>query len=198
MSPDATAAAKRVLRQAALARRAEAHRARAAEAALAVRDRLLRLDLPPGLVVAGYWPMRDELDPRPALAALAERDHALALPAVTMRAAPLAFRRWRAADPLAPDLLGLAAPLPAAETVFPDLLLVPLLAFDRRGHRLGYGAGYYDRSLAALRAERPVRAIGLAYAAQAVDAVPAAAEDQPLDGIVTEEGVLWCRTGGAT
>jgi 5-formyltetrahydrofolate cyclo-ligase len=193
---DETAAAKRALRQAALARRAEAHGARAAQAALAAGDRLLSLDLPRRLVVAGYWPMRDEIDPRPALAALAERGHVLALPAVTARAAPLVFRRWRAGDALVPDLLGLAAPLPTAETIFPDLLLVPLVAFDGRGHRLGYGAGYYDRSLAALRGERPVQAIGLAYAAQAVEAVPVAAEDQPLDGVVTEAGVLWFGTGG--
>jgi 5-formyltetrahydrofolate cyclo-ligase len=190
------AATKRALRQEALAARAAAHQAGSAAAARAVAEHLLAVSLPVDGAIGGYWPIRDELDPRPALRALGVSGRGLALPAVVERAAPLVFRPWRPDEPLATDALGLPAPPAAAGTVLPRVVLVPVVAFDRRGHRLGYGAGYYDRTLPVLRAAGPVLALGLAYAAQEVAAVPANALDAPLDGVVTEKGVLWCRRPG--
>jgi 5-formyltetrahydrofolate cyclo-ligase len=184
---------KRVLREAALAARGAAHREAGEAAARAVADHILAADLPAEGAVAGYWPIRDELDPRSALRTLAAKGRAVALPAVARRDAPLVFRRWHPDEPLSTDALGLVAPPETAGAVMPRVVLVPVVAFDRRGHRLGYGAGYYDRTLPVLRAVGPVLALGIAYAAQEVAQVPTTALDAPLDGIVTEDGVLWSR-----
>jgi 5-formyltetrahydrofolate cyclo-ligase len=146
------------------------------------------LALPPG-VVAGYWPMKSEADPRPLMAALSSLGHPLALPCVEKRAAPLLFRCWKEGDPLGRGAYGTSEPLPAAAPVIPSVLLVPLLAFDAQGFRLGYGGGYYDRTLAVLRAARPVTAIGIAYAGQEIPAVPHEAHDLRLDAILTEAGL---------
>jgi 5-formyltetrahydrofolate cyclo-ligase len=190
------AAKKRALRQEALAARTAAHQAGSLAAARSVAAHLVAADLPREGVVAGYWPIRDEVDPRPALRGLAALGRLLALPAVIERGAPLVFRPWPLDAPLAADALGLPAPPATAGTVLPRVVLVPVVAFDRQGHRLGYGAGYYDRTLPVLRAAGPVLALGLAYAAQEVAAVPTNALDAPLDGVVTENGVLWCRRSG--
>jgi 5-formyltetrahydrofolate cyclo-ligase len=114
----------------------------------------------------------------------------VALPVVTARGLPLGFRRWRPGDVLVSGAFGLLVPGPSAEPVMPQLVLVPLLAFDRQGGRLGYGAGFYDRTLAVLRAAGPVIAIGVAYADQEVPAVPVEPHDQPLDWIATEREIL--------
>jgi 5-formyltetrahydrofolate cyclo-ligase len=145
--------------------------------------------------VSGYWPVQDELDPRPLMLALAARGAQLALPVAEARGRPLRFRAWRPDDPLAPGALRIPEPLASAPEVLPDLVLVPMLAFDRRGFRLGYGAGFYDRTLALVRATKPVLAVGLAYAAQESDAVPVGTHDEPLDWVVTEAGAT--RLGGA-
>lgn len=173
-------------RRVALARRA------AMDPALGARlaEHVLREIPPPaGAVVAGFWPMGKEIDIRPLLHALAGRGHAIALPVTPKRGQPLAFRRWRPGDALARGPIGTSQPLPGAEALTPDWLLVPLLAFDRGGNRLGYGAGYYDRTLAALPA---ARRIGCAYACQLLDEVPAGPEDVPLHAVATEDGVLTC------
>jgi 5-formyltetrahydrofolate cyclo-ligase len=136
--------------------------------------------------IAGYWPMRDEMDPLPLLDRLAQRGYALALPVVTARNAPLAFRRWSSGDPLEPGEFGTRHPPATAATVTPTIVLVPLLAFDDVGHRLGYGGGHYDRPLAQLRGERPVIAVGIAYDAQRMHEVPVHDDDQRLDWVVTE------------
>lgn len=166
-----------------------------AAASLALHDRVLgalpRLRLSAGAVIAGYRAIRDEIDPEPTLLALAARGYGLALPASLDKGSPLEFRAWRSGDPLQPDHLGVPAPLASAPRTAPALILVPLLAFDRAGHRLGYGAGCYDRTLAAVRAARPVLALGLAFALQEVPMVPAAAHDSRLDGVVTERAVFW-------
>jgi 5-formyltetrahydrofolate cyclo-ligase len=112
----------------------------------------------------------------------------LALPVVERRGAPLVFRRWRPDMALKPGAYGIPAPPEDAPTLTPDIVLVPLVAFDRFGHRLGYGGGYYDRTLARLRAERPVQAIGCAHAAQEVARIPAMATDARLDWLLTERG----------
>ncbi|HYF23146.1 MAG TPA: 5-formyltetrahydrofolate cyclo-ligase [Caulobacteraceae bacterium] len=150
---------------------------------------------PPGAVVSGYHPFRSEIDPRPLMRRLARAGCRLALP-VTPAAGtsePLSFRLWSPERPCAPGRYAIPEPDVSGEAVGPDLLLVPLLAFDRRGHRLGYGAGWFDRTLAALRALKPVTAVGLAWAAQEAERVPTDPWDQPLDGIVTERAWIPAR-----
>ncbi len=143
-----------------------------------------------GAVVAGYWPFRDEIDPRPLLRRLATLGHRLALPVTPPKGtdAPLVFRSWAFDAPLQPGHFRVPEPGPDREQVEPDVVLTPLLAFDSRGGRLGYGAGHFDRTLERLRALKPVIAVGLAYAAQAVDHLPVEPHDQPLDGVLTERG----------
>jgi 5-formyltetrahydrofolate cyclo-ligase len=184
------AARKAAARRAMTAARATAAAA-APAAAEAVRDRFLDgVDLAPGARVAGYWPMGDELDPRPLLLALAKRGHPVCLPVVARTAQPLVFRAWAPGDPLVAARFGTQVPAESATEVVPDLLLVPLLGFDRRGYRVGYGGGFYDRTLQALRAVGRVRAVGLAYAGQEAEAVPTEPVDQPLDALVTEREIV--------
>ncbi|MBV9653700.1 MAG: 5-formyltetrahydrofolate cyclo-ligase, partial [Acetobacteraceae bacterium] len=144
-SGDALEAAKRNARAAAIDRRAGHDPA----LGLLLGEHLLgALPPQPGAVVAGFWPLPGEIDIRPLLLALAGRGHPILLPVTPARGQPLAFGRWRPGEALRPGRFGTM--VPAASDILPDVLLVPLLAFDRRGHRLGYGAGYYDRTLAAL------------------------------------------------
>jgi 5-formyltetrahydrofolate cyclo-ligase len=171
-------------RRLALARRAEMDPALGARLAVHV---LREVPPPSGAVVAGFWPMGPEIDIRPLLHALAERGHAIALPVTPKRGQPLAFRRWRPGDTLARGPMGTSQPAPEAEALTPDWLLVPLLAFDRAGNRLGYGAGYYDRTLAGLPG---ARRIGCAYACQMLDEVPAGPDDVPLHAVATEDGIF--------
>lgn len=145
-------------------------------------------------VIALYKALGAELDPRPLGETLRKAGWALALPAVVADDAPLAFRAWSPGEPLAHDLSGLPAPLATAAQVRPDLVIVPLLAFDRRGERLGQGGGHYDRTLAALRGEpSPPAFIGLAYSGQERADLPREAHDEPLDGILTEAGYIAVR-----
>jgi 5-formyltetrahydrofolate cyclo-ligase len=147
------------------------------------------LDLPPHAIVAGYWPIRDEADPRALMAALAARGHVLALPRIEARGSGLSFRRWRDGDALIDNPHGIAEPQADAQIIIPDALLVPLLAFDAAGHRLGYGGGYYDRTLAVPRANGAVLVIAVAYAGQETALLPREAHDHGLDMVVTEKGV---------
>ena len=193
----ATLEAKSDLRRMAQARRAEAAAA-APEAGAAVSERLCAaLRVPDTAVVSGYWPMRGELDPRPALLALAAAGHPLCLPVVAGKGRPLLFRAWAPGADLVPGAFGAQVPAPESPVLQPSLLLVPLLAFDRRGYRLGYGGGFYDRTLAALRRAGAVTAVGLAFAGQEVEAVPAEATDERLDWIVTEREALSLRAATA-
>jgi 5-formyltetrahydrofolate cyclo-ligase len=180
---------KQTLRRSARARRKQACAALGAEAGMRIAEAFLAaFDGTAGRVVAGYWPMEDEADIRPLLVRLAERGCRIALPVVQRRDAPLIFRRWQPGDPLEEGLYRTQHPSAAAAEVDPDLFLVPLLAFDRGGRRLGYGGGYYDRTLAALRARGTVLAVGVAFAAQQVDLLPDGSFDQRLDWVVTENG----------
>ena len=147
------------------------------------------LGAPVGAVVSGYLPIRDEADPRALMAALAGKGHVLALPSVIERGAPLVFRRWSPGDATLIDMFGLTEPLASAEIMTPSIVLVPMLAFDAAGYRLGYGGGYYDRTLALLRAAGKVVAVGIAYAGQEVPGLPRRDHDEPLDAIVTEKGL---------
>ena len=143
------------------------------------------------ITAALYGAQGSEMDTAPLARALMAHGLELALPVVIQRDAPLVFRRWRPGDPLELDQAGCPAPLDLAGEITPDLIMVPLLAFDASGGRLGQGGGYYDRTLGALRAgERIPRiaAVGLAYAAQELDHLPMDAHDQPLDGVLTEAG----------
>lgn len=142
----------------------------------------------PRLSVSGYWPMAEEMDVRPLMIRLHAAGHALALPVVVGKGKPLIFRRWQPGAALGAAGFGLHQPDADAPEVVPDILLVPLLAFDAAGYRLGWGGGFYDRTLAALRATRRVIAVGVAYAAQRVDNVPRTERDQRLDWVVTDEG----------
>ena len=182
---EARQAEKVRLRALATERRKPVHRARGARAAEQAAGHFLEhVMLAPGAVVAGYIPIGDELDPQPLLARLA-RHHPLALPAVVGRA--LVFRSWTPGDALVPGPLGTRHPPPDAASVVPRVLIVPMVAFDRCGRRLGHGGGYYDRALAELQ-PAGARAIGIAYAVQEVADIPEAPWDRRMDAIVTEAG----------
>ena len=150
--------------------------------------------VPPGAVVAGFMPMKSEINPLPLLRRLADAGARLALPAVAGRGKPLVMRAYAFGRPLATGVWGIREPTPDAPEVFPDILLVPLLAFDRRGHRIGYGAGYYDMTIAALRARKTVVAVGIAFATQEIAEVPATPRDARLDLVLTEREIIDCRT----
>lgn len=143
----------------------------------------------PGSIVAGYWPIVTEVDVRPLLARLEDRDVTCALPFMTARDAPLQFRRWRVLDKLEPGVLGTSHPGVDAPVVTPEILLVPLLAFDEDGFRLGQGGGYYDRTLAAMRRDGRVEAVGVGFSVQRATRVPRNELDQPLDWVLTEESL---------
>ncbi len=142
---------------------------------------------PPGAVVAGFWSIRDEIDIRPLLHALHARGHIIVLPQTPPRGAPLIFRRWTPDSTMIAERFGTC--YPEGEILRPDWVLVPLLAFDRAGRRLGYGGGYYDRTLAQLPG---ACAIGCGYAVQELDAVPAGDYDARLNAVATEAFVIAC------
>jgi 5-formyltetrahydrofolate cyclo-ligase len=178
---------KAVLRAAMLAHRHQAHAEIGAEAGALIARQFFGVPLwQPGQCVAGYLPIGAEADPQPLMKALARRGAALVLPVVTDRDSPLLFRAWQPGARLAAGPKGTSHPTDEAALAIPDLLLVPLVAFDRFGGRLGYGAGYYDRTLAALRRTRPIVAVGVGYRAQWHDRLPSEPHDQRLDWIVTE------------
>ena len=185
------AEAKRHARRSAEQRRAAAHVESGALAAAALAARGLAFLEPhtPG-AVSGFTSFRTEIDVIPLLARLAGEGWGTALPVVTTDHAPLTFRRWTPGEPTVPGRFGIPVPHEAAAEILPDVLLVPMLAFDRAGFRLGYGGGFYDRTVERLRQLKPVVAIGIAYAAQEVAAVPRGRYDQPLDWIMTELGVF--------
>lgn len=139
-----------------------------------------------GKVLAGYMPMRTEIDPLPVMAA---HDGPVCVPVIDQPGLPLRFRQWDVDAPMEAGEFGAMIPVDGA-WLWPDVMIVPLVAFDRRGYRLGYGGGFYDRTLEMLRARRPVLAVGFAFAAQELPEVPTEITDQPLDAIVTEQGTL--------
>jgi 5-formyltetrahydrofolate cyclo-ligase len=175
------------LRKAAL----DARDAMEAAARIAAGEKLAARGLPfemaPGTVISGYSPIRSELDPVPLMQKLAAQGAKLALPAILGRGKSLLFRAWVPGDRLTMGPLGILEPSPAMAELVPDITLVPLAAFDRLGHRIGYGAGHYDFTLAHLRKLKPIVAIGLAFAAQEIEAVPALAHDVALDYVLTEK-----------
>ncbi|OFX11964.1 MAG: 5-formyltetrahydrofolate cyclo-ligase [Alphaproteobacteria bacterium RIFOXYD12_FULL_60_8] len=159
------------------------------KASVALARHALSVIKPEG-VVAGYWPLVGEVDPRPLTEKLAARGQTLALPVVVGPTDPLIFRHWIPDTALEEGAHNTWHPPASAKSIRPDVVLVPLLAFDRRGVRLGFGGGYYDRTLESLRRSAEVQAIGLAFAGQEVDTLPKDRHDQLLDIIVTETGVV--------
>jgi 5-formyltetrahydrofolate cyclo-ligase len=141
-------------------------------------------------IVSVFYPLRDEPDTLLLLTALADDGFMTALPVVVGRGSALAFRLWRPGEPTRAGAMSIREPVEDAPIVEPDLLFVPLACFDRRGHRIGYGAGYYDRTLTNLRAMKPVHAIGVAYGICEVAAVPYETHDQTLDAVVTEQETI--------
>jgi len=181
---DALASAKRTARQGAIAVR------QGCDPALGsiVGARLLaELPPPPGAAIAGFWPLDDEIDIRPLLHSLHARGHDVLLPQTPPRGAPLIFRRWTPGCAMIRERFGTFYPDGPIQR--PDWLLIPLLAFDRAGRRLGYGGGYYDRTLAELA---DVFAVGCGFACQELDVVPTGDYDARLDAVVTEAGVIVC------
>jgi 5-formyltetrahydrofolate cyclo-ligase len=187
--PDPLAGEKATLRRAMYARR-KAAKAADPGAAGAARECFLAAGLTAGApIVSGYRPIRTEIDPTPLMEALIAAGHRLCVPVIEGAGRPLAFREWTPETPMTEGAFGAEVPA-EGDWLEPGLVIAPLLAFDRRGFRLGYGGGFYDRTLARLRALRPTRAVGLAYAAQEVEAVPAGPTDARLDAIVTERAVI--------
>jgi len=182
---------KAQLRKIMLKRRAtltEAEREKAHSAIAEFAEHLIGLARKPA-IFSSYRSHKSELNPMKLEQKLAPLGAGIALPVMVQKAEPLIFRQWRRGDALSPQQWGILEPAPSAPAVQPDVLLLPLLAFDNTGRRLGYGGGFYDRSLQALRAAKPIVAIGLAYAAQEVGAVPCDALDQPLDYALTPDGL---------
>ncbi len=145
-------------------------------------------------VASAYFPLGKEASTLPLLEQLAAAGIKTALPVTGKRGSPLVFRFWRPGEPTVNGKMGISEPLPSAAEAEPDLLFVPLAAFDRKGRRLGYGAGFYDLTLAKLRAKKPVCAAGVAFAAQEWPEIPAEAHDEHLDYVLTERELIDCRT----
>ncbi len=187
---DLLADAKNELRRDAVAHRDALPAGLRAAAADTIAARPFPVSFAPGTVVSGFMPLNNEIDPLPLMRALARHGARLALPVVVGRGKPLLMREWAFGQPLANSNWGIREPTQQAAAVEPDILIVPLLAYDRTGNRIGYGAGYYDLTIAQLRARKPIVAAGLAFAAQEVPAVPVSARDARLDLVLTEREVI--------
>lgn len=182
---------KRRARTAANAARAHAHKTLGDRAGLMLAQHELPIERKSARAsLSGFYPYQAEINVLPLLARLASEGWQTALPVVMAKGAPLTFRAWAPGEPTGRGIWDIHIPLETAPELQPDVLLVPMLAFDRRGYRLGYGGGFYDRTLAELRKLKPVTAIGVAYAEQETAEVPISEFDEPLDWILTERGVI--------
>jgi 5-formyltetrahydrofolate cyclo-ligase len=195
MTPSVTSStciqdSKAALRREATARRDALPAELRQAAADTIATRPFPLALAPGTVVSGFMPMKSEINPLPLLRSLVQVGATLALPVVSGRGKPLIMRAWQWGEPLNAGVWGIREPKPDAKEVDPDILLVPLLAFDRLGFRLGYGGGYYDLTIAGLRARKTVTAVGIALSAQEVAQVPTTRRDARLDLVLTEREVI--------
>ena len=184
---------KRRARSEAAKRRAAAHLLLHEEAGSALAEGGLPFARQPEQrTVSGFFPYKSEISLLPLLARLHGEGWVTAMPVVIGEGLPLVFRAWAPGEPTVPGIWDIPVPLVTAEEVLPDVLLMPMLAFDRKGFRLGYGGGFYDRTLAKLRKLKQVAAIGVAYAAQEMAEVPHGDFDQPLDWIMTEKATIKC------
>ena len=159
-------------------------------AAQTIAARGLPIPVPAGAVVSGYSPLKFEISPLPLMRRAADARAQLALPVVQGRGSPLIMRAWSFGEALGSGVWGIREPKPEAPEVLPDILIVPILAFDRAGYRLGYGAGYYDMTITRLRAMKPITAIGIAFAAQEITEVPKTPRDARLDLVLTEREII--------
>jgi len=183
---------KHILRERMKGERRAAAKARPDAGVHAAKNFMSAIDRPAGTIVSLYFPMRDELDTEPLVAALIEEGVSVALPVVVKKKSPLVFRLYQPGDALLAGSYGEQIPAETAPEATPTILVIPLLAFTREGGRLGYGGGYYDRTLEKLRMSGNPLAVGYAFGAQEVDALPLSPLDQPLDWIVTERGAIRC------
>ena len=185
---------KKGMRAEAKLRRAEAFARHGTAAGVALARHGLDFvgSLGAGTVVSGFSAIGEEIDPQPLMLQVASKGCRLALPTMQGKGCPLVFRSWSPGDQMAAAVWGIAEPLPSREVLMPDVVLVPLLVFDAAGYRLGYGGGFYDRSLDELRAHKLIVAVGIAYDEQRLDAVPHLDYDQPLDWVLTPSGPLRC------
>ncbi len=181
---------KSELRAVGIAQRDALTAAQRKKAAAAIAAHALPIELPPGVCVAGFSSIRSEIDVAPLMQALAARGATLALPVVTGEGRPLIFRHWTEDTRLVRGPYGIFEPSSEAEEVEPDIVLVPLAAFDRAGHRIGYGGGYYDRTLERLRKLKKITAIGVGFAVQEIASVASSEHDARLDLVLTEKGIL--------
>jgi 5-formyltetrahydrofolate cyclo-ligase len=186
---------KAQLRTEALAKRDAIPPDERAAAAETIAARGLPVEVTPGMIVSGFMPLKSEINPLPLLRKIADKGPQLALPAIAGRGHPLTMRAYAFGDEFARGQWGIREPKPEAPEVFPDILIVPLACFDRAGHRIGYGAGYYDMTINRLRGMKPVVAIGIALAAQEIDRVPATERDARLDFVLTEHEMIDFREG---
>ena len=186
----AIADAKAAIRREALARRDGLPADMRAAAAQAIAERPFPIAIAADAIVSGFMPLKSEINPIPLMRRLADAGAQLALPAIAGRGQPLTMRAYSFGQPLASGVWGIREPGPDAREVFPDIVIAPLLAFDRSGHRVGYGAGYYDMTIARLRSMKPVIAIGIAFAAQEVPELPKTPRDEKLDFMLTEREVI--------
>jgi 5-formyltetrahydrofolate cyclo-ligase len=181
---------KEVLRTAALAKRDALPASERQQGAETIATRAFPLAIAPGTIVSGFMPMRSEINPLPLLRKLAREGAQLALPVIQGRGKPLLMRAWSFGAPLEARQWGIKEPADDAPAVDPDVLIVPLACFDRAGHRIGYGAGYFDKTIRALRAKKSVIAVGVAFSAQEIAQVPATEFDEKLDLVLTEREVI--------
>ncbi|MEC7488129.1 MAG: 5-formyltetrahydrofolate cyclo-ligase [Pseudomonadota bacterium] len=186
------AQAKATLRREASKRRARVDRKQSEIAAntLAERFCVTQQENLPHSIVAIYWPIRNEIDVRPLMDLLRMKRVCAVLPTMAGPGNPLIFRRWAPGDMLVDAGFGVKEPLPSAPVITPDVIILPLLAFDAGCNRLGYGAGYYDSTLAALRREHKILAVGVAYDEQELPKIPVNCHDQCLDVVLTESREL--------
>jgi 5-formyltetrahydrofolate cyclo-ligase len=182
--------AKAELRAAALAKREALPAQQRADGANVIAARPFPVPVPKGAIVSGFSPMKSEINPIPLMRKLFDSGAQLALPVIVGRGQPLIMRAWKFGDPFKAGQWGIREPVAEAAEVYPDILIVPLAAFDRRGHRIGFGAGYYDMTIAALRARKKVTAVGIAFAVQEIERVPATERDARLDFMLTEREVI--------
>ena len=184
---------KAELRKSALTRREAMPAAERQTAAETIAARMFPIPIKTGMIVSGYSPLKSEINPLPLLRMLAAAGAQLALPVVAGRGKPLIMRSYAFGQLLDAGVWGIREPRDDAPEVEPDILIAPLAAFDRQGNRIGYGAGYYDMTINRLRQQKPIVAIGLAYAAQELPEVPVTSRDARLDLVLTEREVIDCR-----
>ena len=190
MNQSPAASSKETLRNATLAIRDAMPADVRQRGADAVAARAFPVAIAPGMIVSGFMPLKSEINPLPLMRTLAAAGAKLALPAIAGRGMPLTMRAYAFGDEFARGQWGIREPKPEQPEVFPDVLIVPLACFDRTGHRIGYGAGYYDMTIHRLRVMKTVTAIGIAFAAQEIAKVPATDRDERLDLVLTENETI--------